>query len=187
MAIYHFKDVTIDVFAKLTEIDPRYVRALQTFSARNAAADFKSGKPVPEGMAIAYQGRHYMPGESRLLQAPVAAARAAGKARNADAPQSPAKAASAPTLDMFDNTDPNAPRTTDQNNAFWGLMEKLGKLTGKTGEEMKPVVVTRALGENKGTSKLTIAEMEKVIGFMKETIALFEAHDWATKSEGVKA
>jgi len=120
-------------------------------------------------MEITFEGRRYLPGEIIKYAAPAA-----------DAPQSPAKApASAPTLDMFDNTDPNAPRTADQNNAFWGLMERLGKLTGKTGEEMKTVVVARALGENKGTSKLTVAEMEKVIRFVKDTIALFEQHDWA--------
>jgi len=66
-------------------------------------------------------------------------------------------------------------------------MDRLGKLTGKTGEEMKTVVVARALGENKGTSKLTVAEMEKVIRFVKDTIALFEQHDWATAGRGQEA
>ena len=177
MATYHFREITVDVRDSLKNIDPRYVHTKDYFSAGPVARDFMAGKPVPKGMEITFEGRRYLPGEIIKYAAPAA-----------NAPQSPAKApASVPTLDMFDNTDPNAPRTADQNNAFWGLMEKLGKLTGKTGEEMKTVVVTRALGENKGTSKLTVAEMEKVIRFVKDTIALFEQHDWAVAGKEQEA
>ncbi len=187
MTTYQFNGMIIELFSKLPDLDPRYVRASRIFNAKNVARDFVKGMPVPDGMCVIFQGRRYRSGET--MPSRPGEALAAVEAQGDAAPsQSPAKApVSAPTLDMFDNTDPNAPRTTDQNNAFWGLMEQLGKLTGKTGEEMKTVVVARALGENKGTSKLTIAEMEKVIRFVKDTIALFEQHDWATAGKEKEA
>ena len=157
-------------------IDPFYMKKVPDYL--KIKRYFLRGYPVCKGIAITYNGQGYCEGDCFSVK----------DAKASNAPQAARKApVSAPTLDMFDNTDPNAPGTTDQNSAFWGLMDRLGKLTGKTGEEMKPVVVARALGENKGTSKLTVAEMDKVIRFVKDTIDLFEAHDRACRAEGVKA
>ena len=179
MNVKHYPDgITLIVTDNIEDIDRDYVRPYIDYAKMKR--NFLAGKPVCKGYKVEFKGRVYTEGMS--LKKPKA------NAPVVIAPETPAKAPeSAPTLDMFDNTDPNAPRTTDQNSAFWGLMEKLGKLTGKTGEEMKTVVVTRALGENKGTSKLTIAEMDKVIGFVKDTIALFESHAWADGGEEEKA
>ena len=52
--------------------------------------------------------------------------------------------------------------------------QRQAALTGKTPSEMKTVLVARALGENRGTSKLTVAEMDRVIDYVKRTIKMFE-------------
>ena len=167
------------------DIDPAYIASAIDFA--KLKRHFLAGKPITKGVVVEFNGQLYGAGECYPVRK-AKAARAAADAKAAKAPQAARKApVSVPTLDMFDDTDPNAPRTTDQNSAFWGLMDRLGKLTGKTGEEMKPVVVARALGESKGTSKLTVAEMDKVIRFVKDTIDLFEARDRACHAEGVKA
>ena len=68
---------------------------------------------------------------------------------------------------------PTDPRSMAQNSEFWALMAVLAGTTGKTPVEMKPIVVERALGERKGTSKLTVAEMDKVIAYVRDCIKLF--------------
>ncbi len=167
------------------DIDPAYIASAINFA--KLKRHFLAGKPITRGVVVEFNGQLYGAGECYPVRK-AKAARAAADAKAAKALQAARKApVSAPTLDMFDNTDPNAPRTTDQNSAFWGLMDRLGKLTGKTGEEMKGVLVFRALGVNKGTSKLTVAEMDMVIRYAKDTIELFEAHDRACRAEGVKA
>ena len=179
----------------IVKVPPKTLPA--DYRALNAAVrygkirnDFIDGARVPDGVIIEYMGRTYHPGES--LKAEEAAANAPsaqaqdrkGQAAPQAGPESTAQtaqgpkapyAAPAPTLDMFESTDPNAARTAEQNNAFWGLLDKLAALTGKTPNEMKVLLVQRALGENKGTSKLTVKEMDQVIDYVKRTLALFGA------------
>lgn len=147
-------------------IESKYLAQQVSVLYHVVRSDVLNNYPVPEGFRITYMGKEFMPG-AYLFEAPDAAPVPCAE------PWTEAPAMAAPALDMFDATDPDAPRSLEQNNAFWGLMDQLSRLTGKTAAEMKAVIVTRALGANKGTSKMTISEMDKVIGYVKQTIALF--------------
>jgi len=143
--------------------DRHYTRKKTFIDFYRVRDDFVRNYDVPKGFEISYGGMVYREGDHLVARKPLAGV------------QPPANMQAAPSLDMFDATNPNAPRSIDQNKAFWALMDRLSEVTGKTPTQMKAVLVTRALGENKGTSKLTVAEMDRLIKYVKDTIDLFAA------------
>ena len=145
------------------ECDRHYTRKQTIIDFYRVRDDFIRNFDVPKGFEISYGGKVYREGDRLAPRKPLAGV------------QPSASIEAGPSLDMFEATNPNAPRSIDQNKAFWALLDKLSEVTGKTPTEMKAVLVTRALGENKGTSKLTVTEMDRLIQYVKDTIDMFTA------------